>query len=51
MAKSNRLLSASEIQKHNTADNVWIVVEGKVYDMSRFAPEHPGGAESENSFV
>ncbi|KAL8726405.1 MAG: hypothetical protein Q9181_006060 [Wetmoreana brouardii] len=38
-----KLLSTEEIAKHNTAKDLWIVVDGQVWDMTVFAPEHPGG--------
>ncbi|KAL8750510.1 MAG: hypothetical protein Q9184_006404, partial [Pyrenodesmia sp. 2 TL-2023] len=38
-----KLLSTEEIAKHNTADDLWIVIDGQVWDMSEFAPKHPGG--------
>ncbi|KXT14147.1 hypothetical protein AC579_9267 [Pseudocercospora musae] len=41
-----KLLSVEEISKHNTPEDCWIVVDGKVYDMTEFAPEHPGAPES-----
>lgn len=39
-------ISASEVAKHATPDDCWILVNGKVYDLTKFAPNHPGGAES-----
>jgi len=39
-------ISVWEISKHNSLDDLWIVVHGVVYDLTDFAPEHPGGAES-----
>jgi len=41
-------ISVSEIQKHNNADDCWIVVNGKVYDFTKFAPNHPGGSQSKS---
>lgn len=32
-----------EVNKHNRRGDVWIVVQNKVYDLSSFADEHPGG--------
>jgi L-lactate dehydrogenase (cytochrome) len=26
-----------------SADDLWIVIHGKVYDLTNFLPEHPGG--------
>ena len=33
----------SEVQKHNTPGNAWIIISGHVYDVSDFAELHPGG--------
>jgi L-lactate dehydrogenase (cytochrome) len=41
-----RNISALEIAKHCAPDDIWIVVDDTVYDMTEFAPEHPGGASS-----
>jgi len=35
--------SWSEIGKHKSADDCWIVFKGKVYDVSKWVGEHPGG--------
>ncbi|KAF9496768.1 acyl-CoA dehydrogenase NM domain-like protein [Pleurotus eryngii] len=32
-----------EIAKHNKPGDLWIVVDSKVYDLSRFGAMHPGG--------
>ncbi len=42
-------VSVDEIAAHNTPDDLWIVVDGRVYDLTAFAPRHPGGADSEIS--
>lgn len=41
------LISVEEISKHNSIEDCWIVVDGKVWDITDFAPDHPGGGESE----
>ncbi|TKA66530.1 hypothetical protein B0A55_10255 [Friedmanniomyces simplex] len=38
-------VSVADITKHATAEDCWILVNGKVYDLTRFAPEHPGGPD------
>jgi cytochrome b involved in lipid metabolism len=32
-----------EIQKHNTEDSLWMVLDGKVYDLTLYLDYHPGG--------
>jgi fatty acid desaturase len=34
----------SEVAVHNKPSDCWIVVKSKVYDVSNFADEHPGGS-------
>ncbi|XP_006641268.2 cytochrome b5 type B [Lepisosteus oculatus] len=34
-----------EIQKHNMSRDTWLVIHDKVYDITRFLEEHPGGEE------
>eukprot|EP01039_Chlorochromonas_danica_P004240 gene4240-4659_t len=36
----------SEVAKHNKRDDCWIVVEGLVYDVTKYIPQHPGGADN-----
>ncbi len=40
-----RKISMQEVERHNTPDDCWVVINGKVYDLSLFHKEHPGGAE------
>lgn len=41
-----RKISTQEVAQHVQENDIWIVVNGKVYDVTKFAPTHPGGAES-----
>jgi L-lactate dehydrogenase (cytochrome) len=46
-----RVISVQEISKHSTPEDLWIVVDNTVYDLTEFAPEHPGGASSTCSIL
>lgn len=36
----------AEVEKHNTEEDVWIVVNDKVYDCTEYLELHPGGVDS-----
>lgn len=42
-----KLLSAKQVAAHHSIKDCWIVVDGQVWDITDFTPEHPGGAGSE----
>ena len=44
-------LSVEELSKHDTVDDAWIVINGTVWDVTEFAPRHPGGAEIINEYL
>lgn len=44
-AEKKAYISAEEIEKHNKVNDLWMVINGKVYDVTPFVDEHPGGEE------
>ena len=38
------LINFTEVAKHNTAGDCWVVLGGKVFDLTAFSPSHPGGS-------
>jgi nitrate reductase (NAD(P)H) len=41
-----KLFTLQEVEKHNTEEDVWIIVNNKVYDCTEYLELHPGGVES-----
>jgi cytochrome b involved in lipid metabolism len=40
---SAKSYSKSTVAKHNKASNCWTIVDGKVYNLTKFVAKHPGG--------
>ena len=35
-----------EVAAHNKKDNIWVVIDGQVLDVTSFLPDHPGGEKA-----
>jgi acyl-lipid (8-3)-desaturase len=36
--------SVEEVSRHCTQTDCWVIIHGKVYDVTKYVPSHPGGA-------
>uniref|UniRef100_A0A6I8SCN8 Cytochrome b5 type B (outer mitochondrial membrane) n=1 Tax=Xenopus tropicalis TaxID=8364 RepID=A0A6I8SCN8_XENTR len=39
------LYTLEDVRKRNTAKEIWLVIHDRVYDITKFVEEHPGGEE------
>lgn len=47
---SNLTLSTQEIATHNTLQNCWLIISNKVYNVTTYVYQHPGGSNTIQSF-
>lgn len=38
--------STADVASHKTANDLWIIVDEDVYDLTKFQDDHPGGKKS-----
>ncbi|KAG6378370.1 Flavocytochrome c [Boletus reticuloceps] len=38
--------TTAEVAKHNKKDDVWVIINGQVLDVTSFLPDHPGGEKA-----
>lgn len=43
MSKRIRIYTTEDVETHNLPSSCWISRDGKVYDVTRFLDDHPGG--------
>ncbi|KAJ8534577.1 hypothetical protein K7X08_016305 [Anisodus acutangulus] len=45
MGGETKVYTLAEVSQHNNAKDCWLVISGKVYDVTKFLDDHPGGDE------
>jgi cytochrome b involved in lipid metabolism len=38
----SKIFKASEVASHKSSDSLYIIVDGDVYDLTKFQDNHPG---------
>ncbi|KAM7496215.1 hypothetical protein LguiA_020629 [Lonicera macranthoides] len=45
MGGDGKVFTLAEVSNHNTNKDCWLLIGGKVYDVTKFLEDHPGGDE------
>ncbi|KAG5802651.1 hypothetical protein H9Q71_012767 [Fusarium xylarioides] len=43
---SENVITLEELAEHGTLDKLWIAVHGRVYNLTAFSSDHPGGVDA-----
>jgi len=42
----SREYTTQDVAKHNEKDDIWVIIDGQVLDVTKFLPDHPGGEKA-----
>jgi cytochrome b involved in lipid metabolism len=45
----SKRFSAADVASHKTTNDLYIIVDEEVYDLTNFQEDHPGGKKSEQT--
>lgn len=45
VAEESSSYTMEEVARHGTPENCWLAIEGKVYDLTDYLPEHPSNPD------
>ncbi|GAV59022.1 Cyt-b5 domain-containing protein [Cephalotus follicularis] len=41
----SKVFTLAQVSEHNNSKDCWLIINGKVYDVTKFLDDHPGGDE------
>ncbi|EIW82562.1 Flavocytochrome c [Coniophora puteana RWD-64-598 SS2] len=45
-SSASKEFTTADVAKHNKKDDIWVIVNGQVLDVTSFLPDHPGGEKA-----
>lgn len=45
MGSETKVFTLADVAEHNSSKDCWLVISGKVYNVTKFLEDHPGGDE------
>ncbi|KAJ5772228.1 hypothetical protein N7520_002757 [Penicillium odoratum] len=42
---TDSVFNVADVAAHNTRTDLWVIIHGKVYDLTKYVRDHPGGAD------
>ncbi|KAJ9182395.1 hypothetical protein P3X46_006396 [Hevea brasiliensis] len=45
MVGEGKVFTLAQVSEHNNPKDCWLIIDGKVYDVTKFLEDHPGGDE------
>lgn len=43
---SGKAYTIDEVASHNKKEDIWVIIDGQVLDVTKFLPDHPGGEKA-----